>query len=403
MIRFLFAACLLAPWAAAATPLQPLIDAVPVGGRLGLAAGIYEGPAIITQPLSLEGGPGVIVDGGGKGSVIVIKTNGATVQGLTIRNSGTLHDTVDSGIQVRGRGNVVKDNVIENCLFGIDLQQSDTNVVRRNTITSQDIDLGVRGDAIRLWYSNRNRVQDNVVTDSRDVVVWYSHENEISGNDVRNGRYGLHFMYSHHNVIENNHFLRNTVGVFMMFSNDLVIRGNRVVESNGPSGLGIGLKETSGTIIEGNDIVGNATGLYLDISPYDPDSGNEVKGNRFAFNGMAILFHSDWEGNAITGNDFIGNFGQVMVRGGGTAKRQGWAGNYWDVYEGFDRDRDGTGDTAFELFSYADRLWMDVPQASFFRTSPALEVIDFLERLAPFSPPLLLLRDEKPATRRVAG
>ncbi|MBF0335138.1 MAG: nitrous oxide reductase family maturation protein NosD, partial [Alphaproteobacteria bacterium] len=73
------------------------------------------------------------------------------------------------------------------------------------------------------------------------------------------------------------------------------------------------------------------------------------------------------------------------------------------VYEGFDRDRDGTGDTAFELFSYADRLWMDVPQASFFRTSPALEVIDFLERLAPFSPPLLLLRDEKPATRRVAG
>jgi nitrous oxidase accessory protein len=48
------------------------------------------------------------------------------------------------------------------------------------------------------------------------------------------------------------------------------------------------------------------------------------------------------------------------------------------------------------LHAWADRIWMDVPAAAFFRASPLLEVIDFLDRLAPFSAPTLLLRDETP-------
>lgn len=39
---------------------------------------------------------------------------------------------------------------------------------------------------------------------------------------------------------------------------------------------------------------------------------------------------------------------------------------------------------------------MDVPYARFFRNAPMMEALDFLERLAPFSTPVLLLRDEKP-------
>jgi nitrous oxidase accessory protein len=39
---------------------------------------------------------------------------------------------------------------------------------------------------------------------------------------------------------------------------------------------------------------------------------------------------------------------------------------------------------------------MAVPPAAFFRASPLLEVIDFLDRLAPFSSPTLILRDEDP-------
>jgi nitrous oxidase accessory protein len=43
---------------------------------------------------------------------------------------------------------------------------------------------------------------------------------------------------------------------------------------------------------------------------------------------------------------------------------------------------------------------MEIPQARFFKTSPALELLDFLERLAPFSSPDLMLKDEKPRFRK---
>ena len=39
---------------------------------------------------------------------------------------------------------------------------------------------------------------------------------------------------------------------------------------------------------------------------------------------------------------------------------------------------------------------MDLPNAAFFRGSPLFEVIDFLDRLAPFSEPTLVVRAETP-------
>lgn len=67
-----------------------------------------------------------------------------------------------------------------------------------------------------------------------------------------------------------------------------------------------------------------------------------------------------------------------------------------DEYQGFDRNRDGVGDTPHEAFLFADRIWMETPITMFFRNSPVLEMLDFLERLAPFSSPHRLLRDPTP-------
>jgi nitrous oxidase accessory protein len=54
------------------------------------------------------------------------------------------------------------------------------------------------------------------------------------------------------------------------------------------------------------------------------------------------------------------------------------------------------GDTPYELYAFADRVWMEIPHARFFKNAPALEMLDFLERLAPFSSPELLLKDDSP-------
>lgn len=376
--------------------LQPLVDAASKGDTIIPPPGIYAGPVIIDDAITLDGQNKVTIDGGGKGSVIYLDTDGASIRNLRIINSGESHNDIDSAIQVRGNFNVIKDNVIDNTLFGIDLGQAENNILRRNKISSKKTDIGMRGDAIRLWYSFNNKILDNEITNSRDFVVWYSGDNVIRGNSVSGGRYSLHFMYSKYNKVEDNHFFNNSTGIFLMYSDGLEIRNNYIASAIGAAGVGIGFKETSDITIENNQILYCATGLYIDVSPYDPESTNVMKNNLIAFNGIAVRFLNDWKGNQFTENKFKGNISQVIVSGGGSANRNEWQGNYWDDYEGFDIDENGTGDTPYELYAYADRLWMDVPRAQFFMGSIFLEVIDFLERLAPFSEPQLLLRDKAP-------
>ncbi len=381
-------------------PLQPLIDNAEEGATLLLEPGTYAGPVLIDKPLTLDGQGKVTIDAGGKGSVIVIDTDGAVVRNLHLTNSGESHNDIDSGVQVRGRFNVISDNVIDNCLFGVDLQQSENNIVRRNRISSKPFELGIRGDAIRLWYSFENKIVDNIISDSRDTVVWYSARNTIARNTTFNSRYSLHFMYSRYNLVEENNYYNNTVGVFLMYSDGVVLRNNTIAHASGPTGVGIGFKETSDVTVEGNKILYCASGLYVDISPFQPDTINTFSNNLIAYNGIGIRFLNDWTGNEFKGNRMIDNLTQVVVSSGQTANRNVWEGNHWSDYEGFDEDQDGVGDTAYELYVYADRLWQDVPYAQFFKGSPVLEVMDFLERLAPFTEPHLLVRDERPSKQR---
>jgi nitrous oxidase accessory protein len=383
-------------FAAGHTPLQPLIDAAAANSILIPPPGTYAGPVYVDKPLTIDGEGKVTIDAGGKGSVIHLDTDGATIRNLHLTNSGNSHNDIDAGVLVRGNFNVVKDNVIDDCLFGVDLQQSEFNIVRRNHISSKAVELGMRGDAVRLWYSFNNQVTENIIRNSRDMVVWYSRDNTIARNDARDGRYSLHFMYSQHNLVEDNHYTHNSVGIFLMYSDGVVLRNNYIAHSVGPTGVGIGMKETSDIVMEGNQLLYNASGISLDVSPYQPESENQIKNNLVAYNSIGVRFLNDWTGNVFSENRFKSNITPVAVGDGSTANRNDWQGNYWDDYEGFDRDNNGIGDTPHELYSYADRIWMDVPPAQFFKGSPILEVIDFLERLAPFTQPKMLLRDAKP-------
>ncbi|RLJ17426.1 nitrous oxide reductase family maturation protein NosD [bacterium endosymbiont of Escarpia laminata] len=382
---------------AAYPSFQALVDAADPKGTLIPPPGTYAGPVTIESAITIDGQGKVTIDAGGKGSVIYLDTDGATLKNLHLTNSGESHNDIDSGVQVRGNFNVIKDNVIDNTLFGIDLQQSENNIVQRNHISSKPFDLGMRGDSIRLWYSFNNKITDNIIRDSRDMVVWYSANNLIARNDSRGGRYSLHFMYSKYNEVIENHYEKNSVGIFLMYSDGVQVKNNYIAHAQGPTGMGIGFKETSDVDVVGNQILYCATGIYLDISPYDPETTNRLKNNLIAYSGIGMLFLNDWTGNILEGNSFKGNITQVAVSGAGkTANRNDWFGNYWDDYQGFDQDRDGVGDKPYELYSYADRIWMDVPPARFFKGSPVLEVMDFLERLAPFSSPNMLVRDKKP-------
>jgi len=377
-------------------PFQALVDAAKPGEVLRPTPGNYAGPVVLTKALTIEGDGAVTIDSGDRGTVFSVQADGVVLRGLHLTGSGDSHDTDDSCLDVRGHHNVLEDLVIDNCLFGIDLKQSNDNVLRKNKIRSKPVDLGVRGDGLRLWYSHRNLVEGNEISDSRDMVAWYSNDNIYRRNVGTRSRYSIHFMFARDNIVEYNRFYDNAVGVYFMYTEGGVLRHNLISHATGATGMAIGFKEASNTLIEGNEVIYCAIGIGSDLSPFQPDSKIWVKNNRFAFNGIAVQFTSELGGNVLTDNLFEGNLTNVVQAGRGKAGLNEWTGNHWDDYKGFDRDGDGTGDTPYELYAYADQIWIELPMARFFKTAPVMELLDFLERLAPFSSPELTLKDATP-------
>jgi nitrous oxidase accessory protein len=393
--------CLLLPLSlAAGTPLQALIDAAPLGATLQLPAGRYDGPVLIDKPLTIDGGGQAIIDGGGQGTVVTIEADGVRLSNLRITGSGGRHNELDAGIRVSGRFNVIKDNSVDDVLFGIVLHQSEHGIVRRNRIGSKPHEVAQRGDAIRIWYSSGNQVLQNRVEDARDLIVLDSHDNSLSDNTVTGGRYSLHVVNSRDIRISGNRFVGNEAGIFALKANGLVIEDNLVAEIRDVTGVGIGLKESSNAVIEGNRVLNVTIGIALDLSPEDETQPNRVRDNLLAYNAVGIRFLSDRGGNRLSGNRFYDNYIPVAVRNGGGAMKNRWRGNFWSDYAGFDRDRDGTGDTPYRLYAFADQLWLDYPSTQFFIASPTFSLLDFLERLTPFTEPRLLVRDDTPRFER---
>lgn len=390
--------------ASAAYPsFQALIDATPTGGTLHPQPGVYAGPALISRQIIVDGGGKVTVDGGGTGSVLIVNASGAVVRGLRLTNSGSSHDRVDTGIALTGNGNRIEDNIIDGTLFGISLKQANQNTLRRNRIRSKPAELAMRGESIRLWYSMDNLVEGNDIDQSRDLVLMNSPRNRVIGNTIRNSRYGIHLFFSSDSVVERNRLDRNATGVIVLNSDRVKLLRNRVFHSLGVSGAGLAFKMSAEGLAEGNEVIHCAVGLLAD-SPVEPANKTLLRGNRFAHNATGIQFTGERGGHALHGNSFENNLIHVaMMFGGGDAGKNDWRGNYWDDYEGFDRNHDGIGDTPHEMYIFTDRIWMEIPKARFFRNSPILELLDFLERLAPFSAPDMILRDPAPLFNKPAS
>ncbi len=402
---FLFLLLLVFPLAApAAYPsFQALIDATPTGGTLHPKPGVYAGPALISRQIIVDGGGKVTVDGGGTGSVLTINANGVVVRGLRLTNSGDSHDRLDAGIALTGNGNSIEGNVIDGTLFGISLKRANQNTLRRNRIRSKPAELAMRGEAIRLWYSMDNLVEGNDIDQARDVTLMNSPRNRLIGNSIRNSRYGIHLFFSPDSVIERNSLDRNATGVIVLNSDRVKLLRNRVFHSLGVSGAGLAFKMSAEGLAEGNEVVHCAVGLLAD-SPIEPANKTLLRDNRFAHNAIGIQFSGERGGHVLHNNSFESNLIHVsMMFGSGDASKNDWRGNYWDDYQGFDRNHDGIGDTPYEMYIFADRIWMEIPQARFFRNSPVLELLDFLERLAPFSAPDMMLRDPAPLFNKPAG
>ena len=385
--------------------LQETIDKAPDGAILKLPNGVYKGNIIINKPISIIGNDKnkVIIQGDGNSTVVIAKGSYITIKNLTIQGSGSRHETLDAGIKLSdGKQNEIDNCIIKDCLFGIDMQMVNNSIISNNYISSKDLDLGLRGDGLRLWYCNDNIIKANKLIKSRDMVVWYSHGNNIEENYGEYCRYSLHFMYAGKNYVRNNSYKYNSVGIFFMYSKDTIATNNIVQSSQGATGMGIGLKDATNFTIKDNTILYCATGMYIDRSPFEPETNNWIIGNKILYNSEAIHFHSLSINNILKKNIIAGNIEDIVndsKRDRGEDEENIVVGNYWDNYQGFDKNKDNIGDTPHKVYQYADQLWVYNPSVKFFYGSPVISLLNFLSKLAPFSKPLFLMEDTKPIVR----
>lgn len=376
------------------------IAEAPEGSVIDVSPGIYREHLRIDKPITLVGRGLVVIDGGGSGDILEITAPDVTIRGLTFRNTGIDLDKENAAIRV-----LAPRAVLEDILFGIDLREAPSSIIRGNRIGGKKLDIARRGDGLRLWRSDNTIVEDNIIHDGRDAILWYSSGIIIRRNISYDCRYGLHLMFSDEVIIEDNEFTRNSVGVYLMYSSGVEVRGNRLTRNRGPSGYGLGLKETDRFTVAGNLITGNRVGVYIDGSPFTDRQPGLFTRNTFAYNDIGVTFLPSARGNLLMENNFIDNIDQVAVSGRGNLEAnsfwKGEVGNYWSDYTGFDQDRDGIGDFVHESQTLFENMMDKEPRLRLFLFSPAQQAVEFVGRAIPAVRPEPKFTDEVPLMRPV--
>jgi nitrous oxidase accessory protein len=381
---------------ARADDLQALIDAAEPGATIEVGPGIY-GPIKTDKPIRLIGHDWPVIDGDGASDCVLLVGGDSTIRGFVIRNSGSDLDRESCGLRVMGANTVIENNRFENVLFGIDLKQAPDCVIRDNVIGSMPLDEARRGDALRLFRSDRCLIEGNTIEDGRDALLWYSNKVTVRGNISRRNRYGFHMMFANDVTLEDNLLSDNSVGVYLMYGKGFVVRNNRIQRNRGPSGYGIGFKEVDQYEISGNLITGNCVAIYLDGSPLRRKPGGAfIRDNTIACNDIGFSFLPAVKGNTIERNNLIDNIEQLAIQGRGTAQANAVTGNHWSDYTGYDLDRDGTGDQPYVSRKLFESLVDKEPRLRLMLFSPAHDAIELIARAMPAVAPQPKFIDDRP-------
>jgi nitrous oxidase accessory protein len=391
---------------AAQFDLNAAIAGARTGDTVHVPAGVYSGPIVIDQTVTLIGAPGAIIDGHGKGNVVSIKAAGTVLRGLVVRGSGDDLEQDQAGIWVTAPHVTVENNTLTNVLFGVCVHQAAGSVVRGNTITGKlSLEIARRGDGIRLWYSPDCLVNSNEVHDVRDVVIWFSKNVRLTDNHVHASRYGLHFMYCDDNTLIANRLEDNSVGCYLMNSRNLTLHENLLSNNRGPSGYGIGLKDMDGVDARDNRIVGNRIGVYIDTSPQSIGVFDYFTRNILACNDIGVAVLPSVRRNVFQDNSFVDNQEQVAILGSGELRENLFTvngrGNFWSDYKGFDANGDGIGDLPYKSQSLLENLMDREPKLRFFLYSPAQEALEMASTAFPSVKPRPKFTDDAPLMRPI--
>lgn len=379
------------------TSLQQAIELADSHDTITLQEGRYlESNVTVDKPLTIRGRGRVIIDGEHRGYVLIVKADRVTIKDLEIHGSKSSFIEDYAGILLEGVRDVLIENVtLEDNFFGIYLAKTADTVLRGNRLRAYGEKETSSGNGIHLWYSKNITIEDNYVTGHRDGVYFeFVEDVTILGNlSEENLRYGLHFMFSDRCRYERNTFRNNGAGVAVMYTDEVEMRENIFEHNWGSAAYGLLLKEIRDSIIEKNVFRENSIGMYLEST-----SRVVIRQNDFIQNGWAVKLMANSMNNEFTRNNFLSNTFEVA-----TNSRQNFNDfnqNYWSQYEGYDLDRDGTGDVPYRPVRLFSILVEKQPQALILMRSLLISILDAAERFMPALTPETLV-DPKPQMRKL--
>lgn len=365
--------------AAGGDHLREAVAAAAPGDVLELSAGVHNGPVLIDRPLTIEGRPGAVVDGGGHGRTIEVAAPDVTIRGLEVRGSG-IDDGMDAGIYLdrKATGAKVERNAVTGNLVGIYVHGASDAIVRGNTIVGRtDLRLNERGNGVYVWNAPGAEVIDNDISGGRDgIFTNTSHRNVFRGNRMHGVRFAVHYMYTNDSEVSDNVSVGNHAGYVIMFSDRLKIHGNI---SRGDRDYALLLNYANDSRIDHNVASGSQKCVFI----YNANK-NKFTANRFEACAIGIHFTAGSERNEVSGNAFINNQTQVKYVG---TRSIDWSvngrGNYWSDNPTFDLNGDGIADAAYRPNDLVDRIVWAYGAAKLLLNSPVVEVLRWAQSQFP--------------------
>lgn len=360
--------------------LRQGIEIAKDGDTILLTQGTYkEGNIIIRKAIHLIGVGVAVLDGEDKNEILTLTGENITISGIHFANAGYSSMNDYAALKIIDATNVlVENNTITNSSFGIHIANSIRSIVRNNTIRGTNKSEHSSGNGIHLWKCEDMTIENNSISGHRDGIYFeFVTQSTIQNNtSERNIRYGLHFMFSHSDTYLHNTFRNNGAGVAVMYSKNVRMEHNVFDKNWGPSSYGILLKDISNSHITNNKFIKNTVAIHMEGS-----SRIEINNNAFQSNGWAIKVQASCDDNTFHHNNFHGNSFDVATNGSRTLNR--FYNNYWDKYEGYDMNKDGTGDVPYHPVSMYAMLVEQNPNTLILMRSFLVSLLDKAEKAIP--------------------
>jgi nitrous oxidase accessory protein len=345
---------------------------------------------VVDKELTILGQDYPVLDGRFREEVLTITANHVKLDGFIVKNSKTGSMRDFAGIRLSNVEFVtISNNRLTNNFFGIYLSNCNHIRLLHNHVTGS-YNIENSGNGIHLWKCKEVLLRGNYVTRHRDGIYFeFARKCLIEDNlSEKNIRYGLHFMFSDDDTYRHNTFKNNGSGVSVMYTRRIAMLDNTFIENWGSSIYGVLLKEITDAHIEGNHFIRNTTGIYMENS-----DRIIINHNDFISNGWAMRVLASCNNDHFTQNNYTGNSFDVTTNG--TLKEIYFNDNYWDKYEGYDLNKDGTGDIPYRPISLYAQIIEQNPQSVMLMRSFIVNLIDKVERAIPSITPKSV-KDEKP-------